>query len=128
MLQLLKEKGLSVPQVFIIQDQYVIMEYIEGKTLLETIEEREVDYKLKKGCCYQSNQQLISALIEWLKNFYRYADERIILKDINLRNFIINNDGEIYGFDFEDCDVGKIKEDVGKLCAYILTYDPPFTP
>lgn len=127
LLKLLREKGVSVPKIFMQQDQYIIMEYIEGKTLVQAIEEREACNKLEEGYCYQSNRQLIRTLTQWMSRFYQYTNEKIILKDINLRNFIIDNNGTIYGFDFEDCDIGEIEEDVAKICAYMLTYDPPFT-
>lgn len=123
----LQKKGLTVPQIYYYEKDYIIIEYIEGKTLLDVIEEREKENSLK-GMPYQSNAELIDKLIKWLKKFYNYTGGEIILKDINLRNFIVNTDGNIYGFDFEDCDTGKVEEDAGKFCAYILTYHPSFTP
>lgn len=128
LLQYLKNKGLTVPKIYLEKENYIIMEYIEGKTILEIIEEREKNNPIETSNDYRSNKKLIVKLIEWLKKFYRYTEGKYILRDINLRNFIISNNGIIYGFDFEDYDAGKIEEDVGKLCAYILTYDPPFTP
>lgn len=123
----LREKGLSVPEIYFKENEYIIMEYIEGKTLLEAMEERERKNLFKKGYPYQSNEHLICTLIEWLEKFYHHTNGKLILTDINLRNFIINNNGVIYGFDFEDCDAGRIEEDAAKLCAYILTYDPSFS-
>lgn len=127
LLKYLKQKGLSVPEIYFQKNEYLLMEYIEGKTLLDIMEEREQSNPLEMGGIYQSNDKLIGQLIEWMKKFYYYTDNKIIMKDINLRNFIVSNEGIIYGFDFEDYTEGDVKEDIGKLCAYMLTYSPPFT-
>src|SRR5690554_2041906 len=41
LLQHLRKRGLTVPKVYLQKENYMVMEYIEGKTLLEEIEERE---------------------------------------------------------------------------------------
>lgn len=124
----LRQKGLTVPRIYVVEEDYIVMEYIEGRTLLEEIEKREERQMVEKDSFDKSNTKLLDNLITWLKKFYYYTDNQLILKDINLRNFLINKQGKIYGIDFEDYGTGNIEEDGGKLCAYILTYNPPFTP
>ncbi len=34
----------------------------------------------------------------------------------------------IYGLDFEDCREGLPEQDIGRFCAFLLTYIPSFTP
>lgn len=124
----LRQQGLTVPKIYFVKEDYIVMEYIEGRTLLEEIEKREEEQVVGKDSFYKSNnEQLVDSLITWLKDFYYHTDNQLILKDINLRNFLINKQGKIYGIDFEDYGIGNIVEDGGKLCAYILTYNPPFT-
>jgi len=48
--------------------------------------------------------------------------------DVNCRNFLLADDGILYGVDFETLPEGKRETDVGVLCAYILTYDPARSP
>ncbi|AOY76275.1 RIO1 family regulatory kinase/ATPase [Clostridium formicaceticum] len=128
----LKQEGLAVPKVYQQGNNYVIMEYIEGKTFLETIEERERENTLEKSKPCRSNLSLIENLIEWMEKFYkvrkRINKPNITLGDVNLRNFIVGEGEKIYGIDFEDCRKGKIQTDGAKLCAYTLTYSPSFTP
>ena len=51
---------------------------------------------------------------------------REIRGDINGRNFLW--DGEhCWGVDFEEYACGVIEEDIGRLIAFVLTYDPPGT-
>ncbi|AKL94375.1 putative protein kinase [Clostridium aceticum] len=132
LLLLLKQEGLSVPEIYQQKSNYIIMEYIQGKTLLETIEERERNSALEKGKVYESNRALIESLIEWMEKFYAIAKfinkSETILGDVNLRNFIVGEDEKVYGIDFEDCREGEIQEDITRLCAYVLTYSPSFTP
>ena len=118
----LKNNHLKVPEIFHVKNNNLIMEFIDGKTFLDIFEELEKsnssDYK-----------NLIDNLLHWLENFYTFTkikfDKQIILGDIHLRNFLFSK--EIYGIDFEDTKFGTIEEDIGKLCAFILTYDPSWT-
>jgi len=121
MLKNLKNKGLAVPEIYYVGKKEVVMEYIEGKTLLDVICENEINKVF--------DYDIVRKLLIWLKNFYSITrnsmNKKIIMSDVNLRNFIV--DKHIYGIDFENCKKGNIEEDIGKLCAYILTYDPSFT-
>lgn len=118
----LKNNHLKVPEIFHVKDNNLIMEFIDGKTFLDIFEELEKS----KSSNYEN---LIDNLLKWLENFYTFAkikfDKQIILGDIHLRNFLFSK--EIYGIDFEDVKFGTIEEDIGKLCAFILTYDPSWT-
>jgi tRNA A-37 threonylcarbamoyl transferase component Bud32 len=129
MLTKLREKGVSVPQVYYVGKDYLMMEYIKGYTLLEHHELNEQIANTKEKQVYQTSKYLIRELFQWLYKFYSAAEEftgtKIIFKDINLRNFIVKD--QIYGVDFEDCCQGDVEEDTGRLCAYILTYSPAFT-
>jgi tRNA A-37 threonylcarbamoyl transferase component Bud32 len=120
--------GLSVPKMIHVGVTSIIMENIKGITLLEWIEDKEKESVAKPGCRVEV-LKTIEELAHWLKRFYEImavADsENIILGDTNFRNFIVAD--KLYGVDFENCQRGKVEEDIGKLCAFALTYDPPFT-
>ena len=74
---------------------------------------------------------VLTNYLKWLNNFYltlsQSLNKNVILSDINLRNFLVLDNNEIYGIDFETVGSGEIIEDLGKICAYILTYNPTFT-
>lgn len=123
-LQSLKRHNLNIPSIHLMNNKYIIMEYLPGPTLLEYLcrqEEMDADIdKLKPVIC---------KFIGWLDEFYSIFRHRgLIFGDINFSNFILLDNTEIYGFDFEDCSIGPVELDIGRICAFCITYIPAFTP
>ncbi|MBP1925814.1 hypothetical protein J2Z76_001675 [Sedimentibacter acidaminivorans] len=120
---LLKNQNINVPNIISKENNTLELEDLGDLTLLDWYEQIEVD----NSCDYKN---IIIKLCMWLKKFYdvtfNYYKKRIIISDVNFRNFIIKN-GEIYGIDFEQSCEGKIESDLGKLVAYALTYNPIMT-
>ncbi len=133
MLLELKKMGLAVPKVYYMGRNYFVMEYINGVTLLEEICKQEGYVKEETSSDFFINIKTLEGLLKWLTDFYRFSrqikNRNIVLGDVNLRNFIVSNKlyGKIYGIDFEDYCEGLPEEDIGKICAFILTYYPAFT-
>lgn len=121
MLSILKEHKLKVPDIYYIGKNSIIMDHLEGITLLDVMNILE-----EKSSRYE---KLAEDLCLWLLNFYNISKTAIgkdlIFGDVNLRNFIMVD--SIYGIDFEDCKEGCREEDIGRMCAFILTYNPSFT-
>jgi aminoglycoside phosphotransferase (APT) family kinase protein len=118
-LQALRQRGVPVPQVLRKEGECFLMEYIPGPTLCDFLEEQET-----MGRDFQT---ILHILVLWLHCFYQaFPKEGIILGDPNLRNFIFI--GCIYGIDFESLCYGRPEEDLGRVCAFLLTYKPAFTP
>lgn len=124
-LEILKQQGVRVPRVLHRGSNYLLLEYIDGENLADFVEQME-----KKGVPPEDVYPIADSLCKWLKSFYRAAQEalhkRIIMKDVNLRNYIVR-DGKIYGIDFEEAGEGSPEEDFGKICAFLLTYRPEYT-
>lgn len=124
----LYSKGISVPRLYYRGEGTIVMEYIKGSALLDIMTDAEyiagesIDYINVKGMAFHVSR--------WLERFYKAAEritgKKTILWDINLRNFIVGY--KLYGIDFEDCREGAVEEDMGRLTAYIVTYEPAFTP
>jgi len=53
-----------------------------------------------------------------------HANSGIIRGDVNGRNFIISPD-RVVGVDFEEQANGTVEQDIGRLLAFVLTYDLP---
>lgn len=127
-LKLLKINNVSVPDLIYIGDKSLVLEYIPGPTLLDKIYIDEMERGTKSLECLTCG--IISCLSVWLKDFYSTVKNefgtQFILGDPNLRNFIFSGN-KLYGVDFEDVRQGDIEEDIGKLCAFTLMYDPMFT-
>jgi len=124
MLNKLHSFGLKVPKVISADASEIKMEYIKGQTLLERLEIMEME-----NAGSEPQQILSEMIVDWFLKYYEAVDfnhTAILRGDINCRNFIINAQG-IYGVDFEDEVIGEKEMDIGRLIAFILTYEPPFT-
>ncbi len=123
----LDKKGLSVPKLYYKGKGSIVMEYIRGATLVDALTDAE--YYTRKSRDYINIKGLAEHLARWLDGFYRTSSQitgkSTILQDINLRNFLLGY--KLYGIDFEDCREGLIEEDMGRLLAFIVTYEPAFT-
>ncbi len=93
---------------------------------------KTIEYKLIKGCTYQSlvdcfEKKHADALLKWLNSYY--AALGTLRGDVNLRNFIYCKDKDIcVGVDFEEvCFPGETESDFGRIIAFAVTYDPPFS-
>ena len=129
MLSMLKENGLPVPEILVTGKDYIGLEYLEGDLLLDCYCDLERTDDLSIEPLPESAYLFIHALCSWFKKFYQVTGDmtgkRIIMGDVNFRNFIVKD--VMYGIDFEECREGSIEEEIGSLCAFALTYDPSFT-
>ena len=109
--------GGHVPVVIAKGQSALGLEYIAGQTLYEVLEKSERDPT--------SFDAYADALVEFLCGFYAELSG-YTYGDVNLRNFIVAEQG-LYGVDLEDVMPGEKAADVGKIAAYMLTYDPAYT-
>lgn len=104
----------------------LLLQYIEGSTLLEKLEELE---EINDWDAELASANLILCLYNWVESFYNIdfiKKDGLVLNDINFRNFIVK-DNKIYGIDFEDISKGECKDSTGRILAFYLTYNPCFT-
>ncbi len=110
LLRLCNEKGFAVPQLLRSEDGVILMQYIPGETLVETVN-RTFD------------PQIAELLADW---YFRFHSITNVLKgDPRLRNFIATSEG-IIGLDFEEAHPGHWIVDIGGICASILDTTPVF--
>jgi len=121
-LEQLKKAGVNVPQVYSQNGAVLKMEYIPGKTLPDLIEEYEASVTTDELSC----NGVAMEIIKWFDDFYRAVATEEIRGDVNGRNFIFNNN-QCWGVDFEERIYGTKEQDIGRLIAFVLTYDPPHT-
>jgi len=121
---LLQDTILAVPRCLDVnvQQQQITYEYIPAVPLVDLIETAEGEQA----------QAMIAQVCAWMIMFYQIirekTDQRYILGDVHLRNFICHETtGQIYGVDFEECRPGRIETDVARLFTFILHYEPAFT-
>ena len=129
LLQRLKREGVNVPDLLKVEEESILLEYINGPLLIDILSEQEKLAGSESSCLTLTVFSIINSLSAWLKDFYtatqRIAGKQLILGDISFRNFIFTD--KLYGIDFEECRKGVIEEDVGRICTFALTCEPAFT-
>ena len=95
------------------------LDYIKGHNILEKIEYYE------SINCISKISEILIAVFEWLNQFYSVIDVtgNEVLGDVNLRNFIISENG-IYGLDFENVKLGNRKSEMIQVLAFYMLYEP----
>jgi tRNA A-37 threonylcarbamoyl transferase component Bud32 len=127
LLDALYKKGVCVPKLYYSGKGYIVMEYINGAPLIDVLTDAE--YYTQQSIDYINLEGIAAHLVRWLDGFYKAAADitgtGTILWDINLRNFLVGY--RLYGIDFEEYREGAVEEDIGRLMAFAITYEPAFT-
>lgn len=111
----LKENGVAVPDVIGLDGSSLFLEYIEGITLPDLLED---------GSFCGKSGFIAECIIAWFQSFYnavQHSSTKEIRGDINGRNFIFTGTA-VYGIDFEEIVFGEIAVDLGRFLAYLSTY------
>jgi len=115
-LRALRAAGVDVPEVFGVHDGEITMAYVRGETVPDYLEHPT-----------EAPDAVAAALCDWFERFWAAVDHACtgeIRGDVNGRNFIIT-DGRVVGVDFEERAYGSRERDIGRLLAFIHTYDLP---
>lgn len=102
--------------------QFLVLEYIPSENICDLINDPTTQIQDKLSC--------ITHLASWFYQFHNYYQQQskpLIHGDANLRNFIISQNKNVFGLDFEESKPGNVNEDIAFLCASILTTNPTFT-
>jgi len=141
MLTLLRDKKVAVPEIYFKGNDFLFIEYLGEKTLLDIITGQELisrsnsqqlsDFEKRSSRTIDS---IIGKVCSCLNSCYleikNATGKSLITGDMNLRNFILKSTSygdDMYRIDFEDYKIGIIEEDLGSFCAFILSYYPAFT-
>ncbi len=115
---LLSGGKVRIPKLLSSGEHELMLEYIEGVTFTELLESQErtksVDFAPWE------------TLVKWLCLFNN--ETGLAPGDCNLRNFILDAQGQVCGIDFEQCRECSILETAGAVCAFVELYDPQETP
>jgi len=115
-LQFLEKANIPVPKVIFIDDKSLILEYIEGEIICDLVENLDMGNWIDRFAQWM-------ALLHGIKR----DGESLLKLDVNLRNFIYNRERDIvYGLDFEEMVYGDVRRDIGNICFFILTNEPPY--
>ena len=115
----LYQAGVSVPRVLKQMHNEIIMEYVHGETIPDFLERMEAERD--EALLRQTAQRLFL----WFKQFYEAVDYNRtgeIRGEVDGRNFIIA-ENRVISVDFGERVFGKAEQDIGRLLAFIRTYD-----
>ena len=119
----LAKAGLLVPEVLLAQRDRLFISLLPGQNYTQLLEDLERENPLDE----ERPQKALVALLSWLKD-YRKATGGLLRGDVNLRNFLYY-EGTCAGLDFEEAmEDGPIETDLGKIKAFMLAYEPAFSP
>jgi Ser/Thr protein kinase RdoA (MazF antagonist) len=114
------QKGVAVPQpLAFIEKKALLMEYIPGENLCDLLNRR---------CLAEYADKLAGWYAAFHCCFSQPGGRTLVRGDSNLRNFVLRQDGTLYGVDFEEAAWGNPAQDIGQICASILDTEPMFTP
>ena len=115
---LLSGGKMCIPKILSYGEHELKLEYVDGITFTELLESQEsaesVDFAPWE------------TLVKWLCLFNK--ETGLAPGDCNLRNFILDTQGQVCGIDFEQYREGSILETAGAVCAFVELYDPHETP
>lgn len=140
----LSNLGIPVPRLLEYSDVILLLEYIPGNTVLQTI-----DKMMSDRTCFTDDEveielkRIFKLLAHWFTNLHFKTWQPLpeskeghndlpgysVLKgDCVLKNFIYNPSiPMIYGVDFEESYLGSPVLELGAVCAAILTIKPMFS-
>ena len=121
-LEMLASCGLTVPQIEGGADKALLLSYLNGLTYEQVLR------KYEQGLLNDEQAAAaFAALIKWLEKYF-VATKGALRGDVNLRNFLYLPNQTCVGIDFEDRLInGDISKDIGRILAFIATYEPPFS-
>ncbi len=119
------DHGLRVPQPLSLHEFGILMELIEGDgaghvfDVLWSEEPASAEVTIRRA-------DFNRAISHWLADFHKAFAFKFTRGDSILKNFVVTPAGFV-GVDFEEAVEGDPLNDLGQVCSYVLSADPPFT-
>ncbi|WKY47095.1 hypothetical protein Q5O24_12095 [Eubacteriaceae bacterium ES3] len=127
-LNALNDKKIKTVKFYGRNQNVLLYEYINARTLCEFLEEVEPQNEeiVFKNSAFIAQDILLpfTKVIDLLESFH--VETGLAFYDINLRNFLLYQDS-VVAIDFEDTREEDFSVDFGRFLAFILTYAPSNT-
>jgi len=120
------EKGVSVPGVIAHRDNVLVMEFVEGETLSDALDDIWLTESLSGEEGRSRLDSIAKSLGVWLASFHNAFDYNIRRGDAITRNFILSQK-KVTGIDFEESAEADVIDDIGEICSSVLSMHPMFT-
>ena len=115
---LLSGGKVRIPKLLSSSEHELMLEYVDGVTFPELLESQESAESVDFAPWEE--------LVKWLCLFNK--ETGLAPGDCNLRNFILDAQGQVCGIDFEQCGESRILEAAAAVCAFVELCDPQETP
>lgn len=115
---LLSGGKVRIPKLLSSGEHELMLKYVDGVTFTELLESQESAESVDFAPWEE--------LVKWLCLFNK--ETGLAPGDCNLRNFILDAQGQVCGIDFEQCGESSILETAGAVCAFVELCDPQETP
>ena len=119
-------KKVSVPAPIELREGVVLMEFVEGATLADSLDGCWLDGAASVPEERRKLEWTAKAMGEWLSRFHEVFGKSVTRGDSNARNFLVCGE-EIFGIDFEESSSADVLDDLGQVCSSILSMHPMFT-
>jgi tRNA A-37 threonylcarbamoyl transferase component Bud32 len=120
------ESGVLAPTPIAMEDNAIVMSYVDGRVLSTVLDSHWVHARPGRSAPEADPVRIAESLGRWLHGFHAAFEFGLRRGDVNMRNFVLSEDG-MYGLDFEEASEGDVIEDLGQACATVLSMDPMFT-
>jgi tRNA A-37 threonylcarbamoyl transferase component Bud32 len=121
------QAGLCVPRILEVLDNFLILEFIKGPTLIDVINATRTLDQSNIDDITGDKQPIIDSLAAWLGQFHETFEGHAMATrrgDANLRNFILSASGGVAGLDFEEACVGDPLVDVYEILDSLFFSSP----
>ena len=115
---LLSGGKVRIPKLLSSSEHELMLEYVDGVTFPELLESQESAESVDFAPWEE--------LVKWLCLFNK--ETGLAPSDCNLRNFMLDAQGQVCGIDFEQCGESRILEAAAAVCAFVELCDPQETP
>jgi tRNA A-37 threonylcarbamoyl transferase component Bud32 len=120
------EKGVLVPKPIELREDAVLMEFVEGITLADSLDTYWLDGAAGGPDEKPRIESTARSVGGWLATFHSAFGNGMSRGDSNARNFLVSGD-EVFGVDFEESSQSDVLDDVGQMCSSVLSMHPMFT-
>ncbi len=120
------EKGVVVPGLVGRSGDVLVLEFVEGETLADTLDGIWLVERQSGEGGSSRLDAIARSLGAWLAAFHAAFDNNTRRGDAVARNFIMGSKG-VTGIDFEEASDSDVVEDLGEICSSVMSMHPMFT-
>jgi len=120
-------RGVRVPGPMGLRERALLLELVEGVNAAEHLDSIWAAYLSGDVAAEAAVTVLVDGVSGWLAGFHRAFGFKTVRGDAILKNFVLGVDGVVTGLDLEESMAGDPMDDLGQLCAFVISMYPAFT-